>query len=250
MNGKIYRDYDDFAWFYNRYWGETSCGPQALDLLDRLILSRLPEGARILDVCCGTGQLDQALTRRGFGVTGIDASARQLDYARLNAPLADFIHTDARSFSMPAVFDGSISIFDSLNHILTIEELGETFRNVRDALVPGGLFLFDLNTEEGLRTRWSGTSNSRLEEDNAFIMNFSYDHENKKARADIIMFRLMDGVWQRSDVSLWQKAYSDKEITSALTRSGFVEVTLSDAARDLGAGMGAGRVFILARASR
>lgn len=65
---KRYSDYDAFAWFYNRYWGGFS--QRVLPILDRLLLDRLPAGARLLDLCCGTGQLAQLRYRRGRPRTG------------------------------------------------------------------------------------------------------------------------------------------------------------------------------------
>ena len=66
--------YDDFAWFYNRYWNEEFHS-LAFPILERIWLPRLPRKGRILDVCCGTGYLAGLLTARGYRVTGIDASA-------------------------------------------------------------------------------------------------------------------------------------------------------------------------------
>ena len=110
-----YSDYDDFAWFYNRYWGAVTANPPMLDALDRLLLSRLGREARLLDICCGTGQLAAVLAERGFAVTGIDGSARQLEYARRNAPGCDFINADARDFDLPQIYDAALSL--SLIHI-------------------------------------------------------------------------------------------------------------------------------------
>ena len=53
--------YDDFAWFYNRYWNEDFHG-LAFPILERIWLPYVPQGARILDVCCGTGYLAKLLT--------------------------------------------------------------------------------------------------------------------------------------------------------------------------------------------
>jgi hypothetical protein len=60
--------YDCIGWFYDRYW--RTAYTRFLPALDRLVLSRLGKGSRILDLCCGTGQLAAALCRRGFFVTG------------------------------------------------------------------------------------------------------------------------------------------------------------------------------------
>ncbi len=76
-----YSDYDDFAWVYNKHWGDNFT-PAALTVLKKLVFSRIPVDARILDLCCGTGQLAQALSERGYAVTGIDGSQEMLRYAR------------------------------------------------------------------------------------------------------------------------------------------------------------------------
>ncbi|MDH3208435.1 MAG: class I SAM-dependent methyltransferase [Gemmatimonadota bacterium] len=51
----------------------------------------LPEGARILDLCCGTGLSTEALKRAypSAVITGLDASAGMLESARDKADLAD-----------------------------------------------------------------------------------------------------------------------------------------------------------------
>ena len=242
----IYSDYDDFAWFYNHYWGNITAYSPMLDVLERLLFSRLPAHAKVLDVCCGTGRLAAALVERGLAVTGIDASARQLEHARRNAPGAEFIHADARSFALPAEYDAALSVFDSLNHILTPEGLGRAFANVCGALVPGGHFLFDLNMEEGLSKHWRGFK-AQVEDDNALIMRLAYDPEERMARADTTMFRLEDEAWRRSDTSLTQTAYPEEEIVASLLRCGFEGISTSEAIEELGRPMGEDRTFFLAR---
>jgi SAM-dependent methyltransferase len=246
MNEKaIYSDYDDFAWFYNKHWGDRTSNPFSLEILNRLILSRLSPGAKVLDLCCGSGQLDQTLIEMGFQLTGIDGSEKLLEYARRNAPGAEFVHDDARYFSLTPVYEGAVSIFDSLNHIMTPGELGMVFNNTFDALVPGGPFLFDLNMDEAYKAQWKD-SNSLVESDHAFIMRFAYNEESRTGRADITMFRLLEGIWHRSDVCLEQRAYSEEEVISALSDCGFSDISAYDVAGDLGVEGVVGRTFFLA----
>src|SRR5579871_2976995 len=96
--------YDEFAWFYNRYWNEDFHS-LAFPILERIWLARLAPGTRILDVCCGTGYLAGLLTARGFKVTGIDASAAMIDHAREAAPAAEFRVADVTQFQLPGTFD-------------------------------------------------------------------------------------------------------------------------------------------------
>src|SRR5213079_3120439 len=66
--------YDDFAWFYHRYWNEEFHSA-AFPILERIWLPRLPARAHILDICCGSGYLAGLLTDRGYRVTGFDLSS-------------------------------------------------------------------------------------------------------------------------------------------------------------------------------
>jgi len=134
--------YDPFAWFYNRYWGPEFC-QDVFPVFERLLLPLLPPPARILDLCCGTGQIAGRLAELGYEVTGLDGSAAMLSFARHNAPAARFLQADVRNFTLPegtGPFDLVVSSFDSLNHILTLAELNQVFRNVERSLTPGGLF--------------------------------------------------------------------------------------------------------------
>ena len=231
--GTPYQDYDLFAWAYNKHWGDMFTRA-SLYMLEKLVLPHLPANARILDLCCGTGQLSQALTGRGYRVTGMDGSAEMLRFARENAPDAEFIHEDARYFKLPPVYHATVSAFDSLNHIMTLEELTSVFCNVYASLAEGGFFLFDLNTEVAHKTRWNGSVQSNVEDDNVYVTRMSYDPEERTARFDATIFRLWEGVWQRSDCALLQKHYSETEVRSALQVAGFVEIDVHALDRERG----------------
>src|SRR5581483_2309933 len=111
---KRYADYDPFAWLYTNYWGDEY-HRQALPVLRRFILNRLPRRGAVLDLCCGDGRIADALSRRGYAVTGIDGSEAMLAYAGARNPAVRLLLADARSFELPAEFDGVISTFDALN---------------------------------------------------------------------------------------------------------------------------------------
>ena len=82
MPGKnTYSDYDNFAWFYNRYWSD-----RLIDgifwIVEKYLLNQLPPDAKILDLCCGNAHLSSRMVQKGFSVTGIDGSSEMLKYAR------------------------------------------------------------------------------------------------------------------------------------------------------------------------
>lgn len=241
-----YSDYDALAWIYNKHWPP----PQRLwSPLESLVLKDVPAGGHILDLCCGTGQLAADLVRRGFRVTGVDGSDQMLRFARENAPEAEFVLSDARSLHFPPTFDGAVSQFGSLNHVMSLQELQSVFERVHRSLTSPGRFLFDLNTEEGFIARWNGSFFGHAEDDHAFIAGGTYDAKDKIGRFSVIMFFLRDEGWIRSDVVLNERAYSEAEVCRALEAAGFHAVQTFDAREDLGIDE-TGRMFFLAEKSK
>jgi SAM-dependent methyltransferase len=219
---KIYSSYDPFAWIYNRHWGNTFL-PVVLPILDNLVLSKLPKNARILDLCCGTGQMTRQLTTLGYRVTGIDGSSEMLGYARENAPGVEFLQADARSFKTPHKYHAVVSVFDSLNHIMSTSELRSVFVQSYKILRSGGLFMFDLNTEAGYFYEWNGDF-TIVEDDHVCIVRSTYNQKARTADFDATIFRLKDDSWYRHDVVLYQKCHAPAAVKSALKSTGFTDI--------------------------
>jgi SAM-dependent methyltransferase len=237
--------YDDFAWFYNRYWNEEFHG-LAFPILERIWLPRVAPKGRVLDVCCGTGYLAGLLDSRGYRVTGIDASAEMIAHARQNVPHAAFQIADAGKFKVLGKFDGAVSTFDSLNHILNEEDLEAAFRRTAAALKPGAPFAFDMLLESAYRTNWTDAF-SVVRDDHVLLLHGTgFDFRTSMAQCRITMFRLLEGAWRRSDVVVHERCYSTSQIDGALSRAGFGETACYDA-RDLGMSgqLGQGRTFVV-----
>ncbi|MCY3781666.1 MAG: class I SAM-dependent methyltransferase [Chloroflexi bacterium] len=241
-----YTDYDDFAPIYNRHWGSFST--HVLPVLDQLALSDFPTGTAILDLCCGTGQLARELTGRGYKVTGVDGSEQMLQYARLNAPKARFSNADARFFQLPVDFALVFSTYDSLNHLLTLDDLAKVFRSVYNHLQTGGVFIFDMNLDSGFRSRWVGTFQI-VSDASVVVLAAEYDEDEKLATMNIASFSPSEDdktLWRRKDIVLTQRAYSVDELTRALASAGFTNIEVFDARRDFGM-RDDGRAFFRAR---
>src|ERR1022692_856425 len=223
--------YDDFAWFYNRYWNEEFHA-LAFPILERIWLPRLPRKGRVLDVCCGTGYLAALLTARGYRVTGIDASAEMIAHAR--------------RFRVLGKFDAAVSTFDSLNHILSEQDLQAAFQRTAAALKPGAPFAFDMLLESAYQTNWTDAF-TLVRDDHVLVLSGSgFDFRTRLAQCRITMFRLLDGVWKRSDVEVQERCYTTSQIDAALSRAGFEQTACYDA-RDLGMSgqLGQGRTFVV-----
>jgi SAM-dependent methyltransferase len=132
----------------------------------REVLGRHPvSGRRALDVACGTGTLALLLADEGWDALGVDLSAAMLEQARLKAGAietvgtASFAQGDMRRLAendavTPGGFDLATCTYDSLNYMLTHEDLLACFRGVAHALAPGGIFVGDMNTRHFLEFEW------------------------------------------------------------------------------------------------
>jgi len=237
--------YDDFAWFYQRYWNEEFHGA-AFPILEQLLLPRLPDRARILDVCCGSGYLAGLLAGRGYRVTGFDASPAMIDLARAHAPQARFEVADATSFRTRAKFDAAVCTFDSLNHILDPVDLTAAFRRIAAALKPGALFAFDILLEAAYRTDWAENFSLVRDDHVLVIAGTGFDFRTRLAHCNITTFRKTGEHWTRADIEIKERCYGVEEIDEALNQAGFGSTTCYDT-QDLGmqGQLGTGRVFYI-----
>jgi SAM-dependent methyltransferase len=184
-----YTEYDYWGWLYNQTMGEQYCQSQ-LQPLEALFFPQLPKQAKVLDLCCGTGQLVQKLVEKGYYVVGLDSSEVMLDYARCNANQAKFLLGDARQFTMSTLLDGVFSTSASLNHMMSLDDLQQVMHSVFSALKPGGVFLFDLNHHEQMSKWWNGrTAEGKIEKNYAWSITPHYDSSARSGFFTVTLFQ-------------------------------------------------------------
>ena len=105
-------------------------------------------GDRVLDACCGTGDLALAAHEAGGRVTGVDFSERMLERARRKSSAIEWVHGDLVSLPFPArAFDVATIGFGIRNVAALDVGLGELAR----VLEPGGrLACLEITRPEGL----------------------------------------------------------------------------------------------------
>ena len=234
---------------YHALWADWYL-PAAKPALEQVFFSRVPTGSTVLDVCCGSGHVTKELVTRGYKVTGIDSSAALITQARRDLPQVDFHVQDARTLQLPMRYDAALSTFDSLNHILSIDELRQVFERVHRALVSNGLFVFDMNVERAYlhdHQRWT----VNISDESVGLVRGTYCHRDKKASTEIIWFVKAgeSDMWRRHRSVVEQRCYARAEIISALNEAGFRKFE-AISAEDLGvtADLGFGRIFFVAQA--
>ncbi|MBE9167113.1 class I SAM-dependent methyltransferase [Pleurocapsales cyanobacterium LEGE 06147] len=223
VSSPTYSAYDAFARIINESWGPEVSETLFPDI-EKLLLKHLPQPASILDLCCGAGHLAKKLQDKGYQVTGVDSSAQLLRYARDNASQSKFILDDARYFKLPASFNGVISTDYGLNHIIELEELTRVFQNVYAALLPNGLFMFDLSLDRRYRSSWHNSLLGDVQDEYAWALKRIYNPEEKIGDIYITVFELTDRNWKRFDTTWPVKGYYLEEVLSALQNVGFTDI--------------------------
>lgn len=190
------------------------------------------ENRHLLDLCCGTGQLALHFLDHGYQVTGLDLSEAMLDFARSSAaPFivageARFVQGDAANFELDEQFGLVVSTFDALNHLPDFTALKGCFLSVYPVLVEGGLFIFDLNTPEGLR-RWSGISVEDIPE-LMLVTRAVFDEASGKAYMRISGFiAVEDGLYERFEETAYEVAFNLAAVKDALLQTGFRNVNFA-----------------------
>jgi demethylmenaquinone methyltransferase/2-methoxy-6-polyprenyl-1,4-benzoquinol methylase len=105
-------------------------------------------GDRVLDACCGTGDLALADQRAGGTVTGLDFSERMLERARRKSASVEWVQGDALALPFPdASFDAATVGFGVRN----VVDLERGLAELRRVLRPGGrLGVLDITTPRGV----------------------------------------------------------------------------------------------------
>jgi SAM-dependent methyltransferase len=217
---------DIFARVYNQKWQfyANRIAPLILEFYESTPLG--VQEKTLLDICCGTGQLSAFFLEHGYRVVGLDLSDGMLQVAResllsyIVARQASFVQGDAADFTLQEGFGLAVSTFDALNHLPDLEALRGCFRSARKVLLPGGYFIFDLNTRRGLMN-WNSINVDPGDE--IFLLNRGiFDPEMEKAWTRITGFvRTPQGLYQRFEQTVYNTVFDLAQVKEELAREGF-----------------------------
>lgn len=219
--------YDRFASIYQRGPYVRFSQNLAESVLPEYLESLGVQPRYLLDVACGEGSFAVAMSKLGYKVTGIDQSQQMIDLARERANEAEaavnFRVEDMRCLPFKGEFDLVTCFFDSMNYLLTIRDLQEAIQAAFDALKPGGLYIFDMNTVYGLAVDWMREKTYIQNEADDFIEihQQEFDYENLIATMSITIFKQRGDLWERIEETHQERGYPVADLQFLLTETGF-----------------------------
>ena len=139
--------YDHFARFYDALMNDPLANvARVLGYRER----HMAHADSLLELGCGSGSILAGLHELDR-LVGLDRSPQMLAAARAKVPHARFFQAEMTTFELDERFDIVICVFDTLNHLVSLEEWWALFERARAHLRAGGLFVFDVNTVGQLR---------------------------------------------------------------------------------------------------
>lgn len=242
------KTYENFARVYDELMDNVPYEEWAQFLSERLSAYGI-SGGLMLDLACGTGKMTALMAERGFDMIGVDSSVDMLQIARERAAEGClYLLQDMREFELYGTVGAVISVCDSINYVTEEEELLQVFSLVNNYLDPGGIFLFDFNTEHKYRDEMGESVIAEDREDVSFIWYNDYDEEEHLNYIDLSVFVQEDGdLFRKFEEQHVQKGYTLEQMKRLLEKAGMVFLEAFDGYTKEKARGDSGRIVIAAR---
>lgn len=239
-------------------------------LLDKF---HIKEGL-LLELGCGTGSMTRQLAAKGYDMIGLDNSEEMLQIAREKGNEAGdgilYLCQDMREFELFGTVAAVVSVCDSMNYILSEEDLAKVFRLVNNYLDPGGIFIFDLDTEYAYREILGDNTIAENRDTGSFIWENTYYEDEMLNEINLTLFipdrsasisnqesgknKQKDGLqkelFRRYEETHYRKAYTLDTIKRLIEEAGMEWVAAYDMLSEKKPKKDSERVYIIAREKR
>lgn len=188
------------------------------------------EQGLVVDLGCGTGSITERLAEAGYSMIGIDNSEDMLGIAMEKRDSKEnernkqclhkekegttlYLYQDMREFELYGTVSAIVSICDSMNYIMSEEDLLRVFKLANNYLEERGVFIFDLNTVYKYETVLGESTIAENREDCSFIWDNYYYGDQMVNEYELTIYAKnpglkLDNMYQRFDEIHYQKAYT------------------------------------------
>lgn len=203
---------------------------ETLAFMQQILKKSGLEPKTVVDLACGTGSLSVRLAAQGYCVYGVDLSEEMLTQAAAKAMQLPenppyFICQDMCELELPEPVDWIVCMLDSVNYLLEPACCAKMMQRVAACLRPGGMFIFDINTPEKLRSL-DGQVFLDETEQTYCVWRTEFDAAKRICYYGVDLFQRQGALWERSFEEHRQYAYTPEELTSYLQQAGFSQVML------------------------
>lgn len=245
--------YTSFAEVYDQFMDNVPYREWA-DFLQEILQKEGINDGLVLDLGCGTGSMTEELAGRGYDMIGVDNSEDMLEIAMEKRQESGhdilYLLQDMQEFELYGTVRAVVSVCDSVNYVTEKEELEQVFRLVNNYLDPGGIFIFDFNTEYKYREVLGDRTIAENREDSSFIWdNYYYEEEHMNEYELTLFIQEADQkeLYHKYQETHFQRAYTLEEIRELLEKSGLRFVAAYEDYTKEAPGKGSERICVVAR---
>lgn len=211
--------YNDFAEVYDRL--QDADYEKFVDYYEGIFQRYGKEPKLVLDLACGTGNITIPMAKRGYDMIGIDLSCEMLNIAREKAFEEEqsilFLNQDMTEFELYGTVDAIVCALDGINYITDKEMLQKVFLLAANYLNPGGIMIFDINSEYKLSKILGDNTFVNEEQGIYYVWRNNYSPDTKICEFELNFFEEQeDGAYLRFDEFQEERAYSPEEIESVV----------------------------------
>lgn len=202
-------DYESWADFYEKLFEKYGISPKL-----------------VLDLGCGTGTLTQIMARRGYDMTGVDASCAMLGKAaEKNNGGTLYLNQSMTDFELYGTMGAIISSLDCINYVTDKDELLHVFKLVKNYLDYDGVFIFDINSEHKLRDILGGNCYTYDENGVFYTWESFYDEKSRLCDFELKFFvEQEDGRYLRFDEYQTERSWSMEELSGLMLKAGLSDI--------------------------
>lgn len=211
--------YKNFSKLYDKFMEYSDYGAWEQQVEELINLGK-PNGKRLLDIGCGTGEFLLRMAKK-YECDGMDLSEEMLTIAQKKLRHRDvkLFLGDMVEFDTGFQYDIMVSLFDTVNHLISIEELESHLKSVKNSLVEFGVYIFDVVDREFIENMFPSGVFVDNRKDLTCI--WEHDKENGLDYIDATYFlKNSKGSWDRFKESYPKKIFTHFEIESAIKNAG------------------------------
>ncbi len=186
---------------------------------------------RLLDLGCGPGLYAERFCRKGYQVTGVDLSARSIDYARKSAARQGleitYVNQNYLNLSLPDTFDVVVLIYCDYG-ALSDRDRESVLAHVYKALRPGGHLILDVFTPAKYAGKpehntWNFTQAGfwRAKPHLCLESFYRYDDSNTFLNRYVVITET-----EIECYNIWDHTFEEQDLRGELAAAGFSDVDI------------------------
>ena len=243
--------YSNFAYVYDTFMDNIPYHEWSCYLMELFSKFNVTNGT-LAELGCGTGTMALLMKEHGFEIIGIDNSTDKLTIAAdktQNITGITLLKQNMCEFDLGMEIEGIYCVCDSLNYLLTKEEILQTFTKVKAHLLPNGIFIFDLKTPYFYQEILGDQTFCDHQENCSYTWENSFFEEDNINQYDLTIFVKKENIplFERFQETHHQRAYSYQEIVDLLELAGLEYLNVYDSFTENPPRSDSERIYIIAQ---